>query len=248
MSRQWREEHDANPNITPFDVWVRKAVHNHPHDPNNRDDMDMILLCSRPFQKGTRYTRMRAFGNHFRVQDSQSALLQIYDSGIASMFEMPAADSEYEVSLNYVGVLQDILKLDYGPLRTPVILFRCEWLKREDNRGNPTYVRDDVGFMVVNFRHKLPKMSEPFIFPSQATQVFFSNDVRKPGWKVVLRKEARSRREEQDTSDVFITTRLEVEGMSPPERKPPPPITVSLVGAIELSDKDNMLATTKFRD
>ena len=190
--------------------------------------MDRILLCSRPSQKATRYTRMRAFGNHFRVQDSQSALLQTYDSGIASIFEMPAVDSESKVSLNYVGVLQDILKLDYGPLRTPVILFQCEWLKREDNRGNPTYVRDDAGFMVVNFRHKLPKMSEPFIFPSQATHVFFSDDVKKLGWKVVLRKEARSRREEQDTSDVFISTQLEVDGMSPPERVPPPPPLQSL--------------------
>ena len=119
-------------------------------------------------------------------------------------------------------------------------------MKRGDNRGNPMYVRDDAGFMVVNFRHKLPKMSEPFIFPSQATQVFFSNDLKKPGWKVVLRKEARSKREEQDTSDVFITTRLEVQGMSPPEKVPPPPSTVTLAGAIELSDKDNMLAVAKF--
>ena len=246
MFRQWRDAHDGGCNIEPFDVWVRKAVHDHEHDPNNIDDMDRILLCSRPSQKATRYTRMRAFGNHFRVEDSQSALLQTYDSGVASIFEVPSMESQSEVSLNYVGVLQDILKLDYGPLRTPVILFRCEWLKREDNRGNPTYVRDDAGFMVVNSRHKLPKMSEPFIFPSQATQVFFSNDVRKPGWKVVLRKEARSRREEQDTSDIFITTSLETQGMSAPERVPPPPVTVTLVGAIELSDKDNLLAIAKF--
>ena len=246
MFRQWRDARDADRNIDPFDVWVKKAVHNGDYDPNNIDDMDRILLCSRPSQKTTRYTRMRAFGNHFRVEDSQTALLQTYDSGIASIFEVPTTDSQSEVSLNYVGVLQDILKLDYGPLRTPVILFRCEWLKREDNRGNPTYVRDEAGFMVVNSRHKVPKMSDPFIFPSQATQVFFSNDVRKPGWKVVLRKEARSRREEQDTSDVFITTRVEVLGMSAPVRVPPPPITVSLVGAIELSDRDNLLAIAKF--
>ena len=222
MFRQWRDAHDADRNIDPFDVWVKKTVHNHDYDPNNIDDVDRILLCSRPSQKATRYTRMRAFGNHFRVDDSQAALLQTYDSVIASIFEVPTVDAQSEVSLNYVGVLQDILKLDYGPLRTPVILFRCEWLKIEDNRGNPTYVWDDAGFMVVNSRHKLPKMSEPFIFPSQATQVFFSNDVKKPGWKVVLRKEARSRREEQDTSDVFITTSVEVQGMSAPERVAPP--------------------------
>ena len=99
---------------------------------------------------------------------------------------------------------------------------------------------------MVNYWHKVPKMSEPFIFPGQATQVFFSNDFRKPNWKVVLRKEARSKREEEDTSNVFITTSLEVQGMSAPERVPPPPITVSLIGAIELLDKDNLLAIAKF--
>jgi hypothetical protein len=77
------------------------------------------------------------------------------------------------MSLNYIRVLKNILKLDYGPLKTPVILLCCEWMKREDNRGNPTYIRDDAGFLVVNFRHKLPQMSDSFIFPSQATQVFF---------------------------------------------------------------------------
>ena len=59
---------------------------------------------------------MRAFGNHFRVKDSQSALLQTYDSGIAFIFEMPTTNSQSEVLLNYVVDLQDILKLDYGPL------------------------------------------------------------------------------------------------------------------------------------
>ena len=61
-----------------------------------------------------------------------------------------------------------------------------------------------------------------------------------------MRKEARSRREEQDTSDVFITTSLPYQGMSDPEHVPPPPRIVSLVGAIELSDKDNLLAVAKF--
>ena len=245
MCRQWEDEHESNPNIPIFENWIRTVVHNHPADPNNADDMDRVLICSRPSQLATRYTRMKAFGNHFRVEDPQSMMLQTYDSGIASVFHMPSMGSQ-EVSLNYVGILQDILKLNYGPLHTPIILLRCEWMKRDDNRGNPTYVRDDVGFMVVNFRHKLPKMSEPFIFPSQATQVFWSDEVDKPGWKVVLLKEARSKREEQGTTNVFITTTAEAQGMHAPDRLPPPPSTVSLVGAIELSDVDNLLAISKF--
>ena len=176
---------------------------------------------------------MCAFGNHFRVEDSQSTLLQTYKSGIAFIFEMPNVDSQFEVSLNYVGVLQDILKLDYSPLQTPVVIFWCEWLEREDTRGNIAYMRDDAEFVVVNSRHTLPKVLELFIFPSQATQIFFSNDLKTLGWKVVLRKEAWSKREEQHTTNVFITTGLEVQGMSAPERVPPPPITISLVGAME---------------
>jgi archaeosine-15-forming tRNA-guanine transglycosylase len=127
------------------------------------------------------------------------------------------------------------LKLDYGQLRTPIILFRCEWMKRQDNRGNPTYIRDDAGFLVVNFRHKLARASDAFIFPSQATQVFFSEDVKKPGWKVVLWKEARPMREVIDTADVFITTTVESRGLVAPETVSRPPESTSLLGAIELS-------------
>jgi hypothetical protein len=63
------------------------------------------------------FTKMKAFGNHFRVEDAASAKLQTYDSSIAFVFEVPTANAE-EVSVNYVEVLKDILKLDYGPLHT----------------------------------------------------------------------------------------------------------------------------------
>jgi hypothetical protein len=119
-----------------------------------------------------RYTKMKAFGNHFQIDDAASAKLQTYDSGIASVFEVSIANA-IEVSVNYVGVLKDILKLNYGPLYTPMIILRCEWMKRQDNRGNPTYTKNGAGYLIVNFHHKLPQMEESFIFLSQATQVFF---------------------------------------------------------------------------
>jgi hypothetical protein len=101
------------------------------------------------------YTKMKAFGNHFRVEDAAFIELQMYDSGIVYVFEVSTANAD-EVSLNYVGVLKDILKLDYKPLHTPMIILCCKWMKMQDNRGNPTYTKDDVGFLIVNFRHKLP--------------------------------------------------------------------------------------------
>ena len=119
-------------------------------------------------------------------------------------------------------------------------------MKQRDNWGNPTYVRDEAGFMVVNFRHKVPKMSDPFIFPSQTTQVFWSKEVGRPGWRVVLAKEARAKRHEQCTSDVFITRDTQVDGMDSADRLQLLPTTISLVGAIELSDLDNLLALARF--
>ena len=94
--------------------------------------------------------------------------MQMYDSHVAFIFEVLTNDVQ-GVSLNYVGVLKDILKLDYGPLKTPIILFLSEWMKREDNCDNPTYIKDDSGILVVKFCHTLPWMSEPFIFPSHVT-------------------------------------------------------------------------------
>jgi hypothetical protein len=96
--------------------------------------------------------------------------------------------------------------------------------------------------LVVNFRHKLPRLSEPFIFPSQATQVFFSDVVDKPGWKVVLRKEARAKREVVDTTDAFISTTVDSVGLVAPRQFPQAARSVNLVGAIELSAEDNLLA------
>lgn len=243
--RKWRELEAGDPSIAAFEDWIKGAVGPHSIDVTSPDDMDALRLCTKPSQKTTRYTRMKAFGNHFRVEDDTSRRLLTYDSGMASVFQVPVDDAR-DVAVNYVGVVKDILKLDYGPLNTPVILLSCEWVKRHDNRGNPTYIRDEAGFLCVNFRHKMPKSADPFIFPSQATQVFYSNDMKKDGWKVVLRSDVRASREVVDTSDVFITTTVEASGMTAPSSVPPLPESASLVGAVELSAEDNVLAGATF--
>jgi hypothetical protein len=44
----------------------------------------------------------------------------------------------------------------------------------------------------------------------------------------------------------FITTKIEAGGSTAPTTLPTPPNTASLIGAIELSEKNNLLATTGF--
>jgi hypothetical protein len=76
--------------------------------------------------------------------------------------------------------------------------------------------------------------------------VFFSDDLHKPGWKVVLRKEVRSKREVVNTANVFLTTTSEAFGLTVPTEVPAHPTTQSLVGAIELSTEDNLLASATY--
>ncbi len=92
-------------------------------------------------------------------------MLQKFDRGVVLVFQQPYVDAR-SIHMNYVGMLKDIMQLDFGLVHTPIILFKCEWIKSKDNRGNDTYIKDDVGFVVVNFKHKLPMLQEPFIFPS----------------------------------------------------------------------------------
>ena len=110
---------------------------------------------------------MKAFRNHFRVDNPATAWLQTYSARIASVFHMPT-QNVHEISVNYIGVLKDILELDYGPLHTPVILLKCKWMKKVDNRRNNMYTQDEAGFLLVNFHYKLPQMANPFIFLSYA--------------------------------------------------------------------------------
>ena len=62
----------------------------------------------------------------------------------------------------------------------------------------------------------------------------------------MLRKEARARREVFDTGDAFISTTVESTRLRAPQSVPIPTETVSLVGAIELSEEENLLAREGF--
>lgn len=244
--RDWEAEVELRSDTPAFEDWIVETLDREIVQ-NSDIDIDMLCVSRRPKNKCLRYGKIKAFGNHFRVDDNSEIIMKTYDSGVATVADDPVLDARDVSSINYVGVLKDILKLDYGPVRSSIILLRCEWIKKFDNRNNPnTYVRDESGFLMVNFKHKLPKMQDPFIFPSQATQVFFSDDRKKPGWKVVLRKDPRARREVVDSSDVFYSTSVDTVHLMTPTVIPPPPEVPSLEGAVELTNEDHLLAVAAY--
>jgi hypothetical protein len=77
-----------------------------------------------------------------------------------------------------VGIPQDIILLDYGPISIPMVLFKCDWVKNEvDRRGHPTYKCDEDGFLLANFNALKANDNEPFLFPTQVQHVFYSKEL-----------------------------------------------------------------------
>jgi hypothetical protein len=71
---------------------------------------------------------MKAYENHFKVEDLKSNSMQTFDNGVASIFDMSTIDAR-NLSLNFVEVIKDTFKLDYGHLHVLIVIFKCEWIK-----------------------------------------------------------------------------------------------------------------------
>jgi hypothetical protein len=59
---------------------------------------------------------------------------------------------------------------------------------------------------MANFQHMLVNDNEPFVFPSQVQQVFYSNYSSNPWWKVILHKEPQSKHVFLNTYGEYIST------------------------------------------
>jgi hypothetical protein len=104
-------------------------------------------------------------------------IVATYDYGVASVFQQAQGPSGVCAlgPMQYVGIMQDIILFDYGAVSIPVVLFKCDSVKNEVNRrGQPTYKRDEDGFLLANFNALKVNDDEPFVFLAQVQQVFYS--------------------------------------------------------------------------
>lgn len=161
-------------------------------------DRDLYLLSTPPRMTVQIYKRMRAYGNHFQVRDGDTPHLVSYDCGLISEFEQRESDDSDRawIEMGYVGELDEIWLMNYGGISTPVILMKGAWVRGDWNGKRATMKRDSDGFLLANFRQKLPEWEEPFVFPDQVEQAFFLDVEELPGWRVVCHKEPRNRRME----------------------------------------------------
>jgi hypothetical protein len=220
--------------------WVRDAIQTYQLISTSPIGEDLVHLSVPPSFTCLAYM---VYKNHFRVDDEYNSLLIAYDYGVAFVFQQSQGNEDDVLGvIQYVGTLKEILQLDYGPMFSPIVLFHCCWVKNgTNNRGNPTYKRNDVSFLLANFRHLLHEFDEPFVFPSQVQQVLFWSEPKILWWKVVLYREPKSRRVVANTYDDCMDTCDSMFGLEAPLEFPNLESSRAIVSAIELNREESIL-------
>ena len=93
-----------------------------------------------------------------------------------------------EGGATYYDVLIDIIELNYSD-KFRYVLFKCQWADVISGRGCK---KDEFEFSLVNFSRLIHTgdqlIDEPYVLASQASQVFYVEDVRHKGVVVVRTK------------------------------------------------------------
>lgn len=116
------------------------------------------------------------------------AKLRTQDSGVTMVadttFRSKRTDKEpVTVKARWYGVIQQILQLNYGSFKEDV--FYCDWVKVETG----VKMCKDSDYPLVNLSRMKKKNAitdEPVILAEQATQVFYSQDLKEPAYWVPM--------------------------------------------------------------
>ena len=134
---------------------------------------DLTTMSRLPSPIVKHHQSMWAFGYHFRAQNDRDGDFVTFDSGVAAIINQECRSSRadqhpVEAELLYVGVINDILQVDYGHIK-PCVL-KCSWIK-SDLEGVPTMRRDVDGFWSVKFMARQSPAVEPYLLAAHARQV-----------------------------------------------------------------------------
>ncbi|XP_056698013.1 uncharacterized protein [Spinacia oleracea] len=185
------ESDESNWIINEFGGWLQNKVHC--IDATTEDEKLRKSLAGGLYCYGRKLKGFIINGFKFLSMDRDCRLLT-QNYGI-----MVEADGEA-----YFGKVMDIYELNYYRAYK-VVLFRCNWV--DIHRGVRTYPNGDV---CVNFSKLMHTgrllQDDPFIFSSQAKQVFYIEDEIQIGWLHVVKNKPR------DLFDLGDSLPVEVEG------------------------------------
>ena len=111
---------------------------------------DVVCISQLSNERATEYPALWAYGSCYRYVDEVIGLTQVsFDSGVACVTSQTccasvADRSPIEAALKYVGVVRNIIKVDYTALK--VNIMKCQWIKHNLVGSNRTMRRDEHGF------------------------------------------------------------------------------------------------------
>ncbi|XP_009802610.1 uncharacterized protein [Nicotiana sylvestris] len=171
-----------------FHIWFRKHVEKI-HMEGEQIPEEIQNLAIGPSKQAKRMNGYISNGVRYLTK-SRDAKLKTQNSGVmvkATTQSYASARDRNPIlaEVTFYGILTDIIEL-YYIANLKFILFRCEWV---DNKKG-LIVEDDYGFTLVNFSQLLYKRqhpsNEPFIFASQAQQVFYVHHPIAKEWQIVV--------------------------------------------------------------
>ncbi|XP_042387698.1 uncharacterized protein LOC121979771 [Zingiber officinale] len=180
-----------------FHTWFKTHVEEQLNARNSNFSEVIKALAIGPNPRGRSFKAYMINGFHFRTKafetsrttQNSGVMLRAKTTSYASRKDRNPIAGE----IIYYGVLKNIIQVHYSN-RMKFVMFNCDWV--DNQRGK---MEDYFKFTLVNFDHLMYRdnqmSDEPFIFASQAEQVFYSNDPVEPKWHVVLKM---SRRDNYD--------------------------------------------------
>lgn len=187
-----------------FITWFKKHVDDLTKNGSAEVTQEIKSLSIGPVGVVKFYEAYTVNGYRFHTR-SREQMRVTQNSGIVTIgqskcYANARDNNPIEADVPYYGVLTDVLEFKFT-YRLKIVLFMCEWYDIETRSGME---KDEYGYTRLNTSRRKFE-DDPFIFPSNAEQVYYSSDPVKPNWSIVLRWKPRDfydKPEEERTDEI----------------------------------------------
>jgi len=176
--------------LPPFSEWLENVV----QAGNEVFADDVVDLSMLPTLRVQSFNSMKAYGNHFQVCSGESNLVTM-NSDITVTCETVQQSSVSDSNpvlgkVTYFGKVVEILELDYGRLKS--ILLLCDWIAPIWRGPTASLNKNKYGFTLIKLSRLMRHSGNSFVFPLQASQIYFLDSADEPNWSTIVHTNPRS--------------------------------------------------------